>query len=120
MSGITRKEAWDKLCAAATRAGVGIDLQVNKALHDAALEWAAFNGYAKAGETRGAGGRVLRSGEVIPFGRSKGLPVEEAEDKDLHFVLERVRAGLDDPDKARWRDKNQKLVDAIERELETR
>lgn len=57
---------------------------------------------------------------VIPFGRTKGTPIGDAETKDLTFIAGRLKEGLDDPDKARYRAKNEELIAAIERELETR
>lgn len=59
---------------------------------------------------------------VVPFGRSKGVPIGEADTKDLGRVLEAMRESekLNDPSKARFRADNEKLIAAIERELETR
>jgi hypothetical protein len=57
---------------------------------------------------------------VIPFGRTRGTPIAEATTKDLNFVLERLKEGLDDPARAKFRADNETLIAAIERELETR
>lgn len=90
-------------------------------LSDAAKAWAKVNGYTQGGNgvVRG-GGRQLRSGLTIPFGNSKGKPIEEATPKDLEFIANALRQSIDDPAKGRWREANEKLLDGIEKELQTR
>jgi hypothetical protein len=56
----------------------------------------------------------------VPFGRTKGTPISEAETKDLNYIVGRLKEGLDDPNNSRWREKNSELLAAIEAELETR
>lgn len=57
---------------------------------------------------------------VIPFGRTRGTPIGEAETKDLEYIVGALRETLDEPEKARFRAKNEELIAAIERELGTR
>lgn len=92
-----------------------------KALHSAAIA------YAKArladavkpparGPTPGTNGRGDEAA-VIPFGRSKGCLVSEADTKDLEFVRRVLAESIEDQAKARWAESNQKLLDAVEAEL---
>lgn len=74
----------------------------------------------QSGAVNGHGGRQIRSGEVCPFGKSKGVPIEELEERDLHFIIKAMQDSLDDPSKDRWREKNEKLLNACEKELGTR
>ncbi len=67
----------------------------------------AASAYAKA-RTQMAGG-----GLTIPFGRSKGTPLADASDKDLAFVLKVSTEGLDNPEKANFRESNLALIKAI-------
>lgn len=57
---------------------------------------------------------------VVPFGRTKGTPIAEAETRDLNWVLGRLQENLDQPGHERYRAKNVELIAAIERELGTR
>lgn len=57
---------------------------------------------------------------VIPFGETKGTPIGEAETKDLEYVVKKLREGLDEPDRQKWRARNEELITAIEVELGTR
>lgn len=57
---------------------------------------------------------------ILPFGRSKGLPVSEAPLNDLSWIRDRIEESVDDPTKARWRESNERLLEAIEGELDFR
>lgn len=57
---------------------------------------------------------------VVPFGRTKGTPIGEAETKDLQWVLGKLKENLDAPAAQRYRAKNEELIAGIERELGTR
>lgn len=116
-----RSEAWTNLATAATAFAAEALAKPNaSALSSAAYAWAEANGYVKRGETRGTNGNKLRSGKTLPFGRQKGVAIEEVDDENLRWVLGRVRESLDDPSKDRFRAANAELADAIEKELETR
>jgi hypothetical protein len=64
----------------------------------------------------GATGAGQRSGLTMPFGRSKGVPVEEADGSDLNWMANKIRTKTpsDDP---RWRAKDAQLLAAIDAEL---
>ncbi|MCX6951316.1 MAG: hypothetical protein NTV51_03905 [Verrucomicrobia bacterium] len=99
---------WQRL----TRAAQGYrsdDKASANELSEAAKAWAA----ARPAAPRPA----APSGLTIPFGRSKGKPLSEADDKDLRWVAGAVRKSLDDPAKERWRAKNAELLAAIDAEL---
>lgn len=85
---------------------------------------AAARAYSQAvgttGAVRGTGGKVLRSGHVAPFGRSKGQPIEELDTKDLRWLEGVLRESVDNPEKERWRAANQELLSAVEVELASR
>lgn len=60
----------------------------------------------------------LTDGAVFPnYGRRKGAPVRGAAKGDLEFYAEGCRRSLADSSKARWHDKEQRLLNAIEAEL---
>lgn len=113
-------ELREKLCQAArgftdTETLLGDVTGATRALCDAASAYAAERqAHAKPTQNSEA------AGVVIPFGRSKGTPLAQANEKDLRYVLGIVTDGLDDPAKARFRSKNEALIAAIERELATR
>ena len=60
------------------------------------------------------------SGFTIPGGRSKGCPIEDADDQDLRFWIGRITDGLDRPDNAKFRDRNVSQVAAMQAELSYR
>lgn len=57
---------------------------------------------------------------TVPFGRTKGTKLSAANTGDLEWLLGVMKTRLDEPDKASFREKNEKLIAAIEREIETR
>jgi hypothetical protein len=118
MSDEATKAAWRALQVAATAFGKSTtgDTEAAKALSDAALAYAA---------ARGGGAKPQRAatgddGPRIPFGRSKNLPIAKADAKDLQWVLGALQKSIDDPEKARWRESNEALAEAIRSELEAR
>jgi hypothetical protein len=52
-----------------------------------------------------------------PYGRSKGAPVAGASMQDLEYYASGCRRTLNDPNKARWHDKERQLLAAIEAEI---
>lgn len=52
-----------------------------------------------------------------PYGRSKGQPVKGASQGDLEFYRNGCIRTLDDPSKARWHEKEEQLLAAIDAEL---
>lgn len=123
MSDDTKRRAWATLAAAAgqyTREPVALYAQ---ALADAAVEWATVKGHIgeeKPGRVVGTGGRELRSGVVVPFGKNKGQAIEEADARDLQWLARVIGESIDNPERQRWRADNIARLEAIERELATR
>lgn len=112
--------AWQRLTeTAAAWTEAKEDRKARDALHHAAIAYGKATA-PKPGVVTSAGGRTLRSGKTIPFGRSKGMAIEEAETKDLSWVAGALRESIDDPKKERWRADNVELLSAIEAELEGR
>ena len=60
----------------------------------------------------GGGGMVFP-----PYGRSKGAPIVGASMQDLEYYASGCRRTLNDPAKARWHEKEQQLLAAIEAEI---
>lgn len=50
---------------------------------------------------------------TVPFGRDAGKPITEVDDKALVWLGDAVRKSVDDPKKAKWKKKNQALLDAL-------
>jgi len=61
-----------------------------------------------------------RSGQVIPGGKSRGMPVEDADDETLDYWARRVGNDIDQPEKAQYREGNQVLLDALLAEMDAR
>ena len=57
---------------------------------------------------------------TLPFGREKGVRLNEAKTNNLQWVASAIKETLDDPAKEKWRAQNVTLLEAIERELESR
>lgn len=117
MSADVRAALWRDLSEAAKRWAANPKAEEGQALSDAAKAWGAA--HAPSAETKPKS-KHERSGELIPFGRSKGQPIEEADTKDLQWVAGAVKVSIEDPAKERWAPKNRALLLAIEAELETR
>jgi hypothetical protein len=56
----------------------------------------------------------------FPFGRNKGLPIEGADPRDLHWLRSAIKSTLDDPERARWRETNAAILIAVDAELARR
>ena len=88
------------------------DTEANRALHEAVLAYAATRQPAKPDKRA--------TGIVLKFGRSKGKTIEDAATADLQWMVSALGENIEDPDKARWRQQNVELRDAIETELASR
>ena len=123
MSDVIKAAAWTKLVNASDEHSNGRTRENAQRLSDAAKQWAEASvarAPAASGVVKGTNGNALRSGQVVPFGRTKGTPIEEAETKDLQWLAGAMRESIADPAKERFAPKNRELLDAIEHELETR
>lgn len=85
-----------------------------QALSDAAKAWAG------AATPKPTTDRKADSDLTLPFGRSKGQRVSDADVKDLNWMAGCLRESLADPAKERFGPQNRALLDAIETELEAR
>lgn len=99
-----------------------------EALSRAACDWARF-GFADISRAIGPNVRHVselvrgdgeRSGLTVPFGKNKGRPIEETDDKDLRYLSTAMQRSIDDEAKARFKESNAKLKAAIDNELATR
>lgn len=122
MSDPVKAVAWTRLVDAATDFATGRTKEQGQALSNAAKAWATASAETPkaSGRVVGTRGNTLRSGEVVPFGNSKGKPIEEESDKSLEWLRNAIATSVDDPSKERWREKNQKLLDAIVAEQDAR
>jgi len=50
---------------------------------------------------------------TVPFGKNKGKRPSELNDKQLDWYIEAAEKGVNDPAKAKWKDKNQLWLDAL-------
>jgi hypothetical protein len=114
------KRTWAMLSGAALgHAANPEDLALKKELADAADAYSKARTAAR-GATGAKPAQAGVSGVVMPFGRSKGVAIEQATVNDLRWVASALAQSIDNPDKARWRDENQRVLDAIQRELDKR
>ena len=123
MSDILKAAAWSALVNASDAHSNDRTKSNAQSLSDAAKAWADVCRAPVASTpkaVKGTNGNTLRSGQVVPFGRSKGTPIEEADTKDLQWLAGTMRESIADPAKEKWAPKNRELLDAIETELETR
>lgn len=75
--------------------------------------FAAWQEAAAATRARDAGRPAQRSsGVTVPFGSSKGKPIEGESDKSILWLINYAREAVSNPDKARFADSNQALLDA--------
>lgn len=110
-----KKKAWHELSSAATSHGAQGTAVTAQRLAEAACEWARAKGWREPREA------APKADAVLPnFGRQKGEPIAGVETKDLEWYASAMRRSIDDPEKARWADANQAVLDAIEAELERR
>lgn len=119
---LLKAAAWTALVNASDAHSNARTKNAAQQLSDAAKAWAAACGAVTSAPktVKGTNGSALRSGQVVPFGRSKGTPIEEADTKDLQWLAGAMRESIADPAKEKWAPKNRELLDAIETELETR
>jgi hypothetical protein len=111
-----KKQAWTELSIAAVAYAATREAVQSQALATAADAWAESRGWRPPREAGAKPGGDL----VLNFSRSKGKPVSEAATEDLQWVVERLHASIADPEKARFRAKDEALLEAVEAELEGR
>lgn len=107
--------AWATLRTAAREATETPGAATAQALAEAACEWARAKGWREPRAEAAPGDATLPN-----YGRNKGQPISGTETKDLEWYAKTLRESIDNPEKARWVEANQRCLDAIEAELETR
>lgn len=65
-------------------------------------------------------GQIDTSQFVVPFGKNQGTPLNEASDRDLTYLADVLPKSIDDPEKSRYRAKNEALLAAVLAEQEYR
>lgn len=65
-------------------------------------------------------GTRQRSGVVLKFGKEKGKAIEDASDRDLEWYGEAIAKSVEDPEKARFREANERELAAIRAEVALR
>ena len=57
---------------------------------------------------------------VVPFGKNKGTPIDRLSDRSLAWYIEAAEQNINDPAKARWRDKETLWLTQLTREMARR
>lgn len=86
----------------------------------AALTYAEARRMAQGEATRTQSHAGPRSGAVVPFGRSKGQPIEDESDKGLAYLSDAMQRSIDDPSKERWAESNRTLKAHVDAEIARR
>lgn len=108
----TKMTAWAALAGAAMAYARQDSKDTRQALSDAARAWASV-GQPQRAETPG-GGWTFR------FGKAKGKTPGEVDVRDLRWYERCALEALDNPEKERWRESNQRDLDVIRAELRRR
>lgn len=106
MSAIDLKAAWGAVQAAAIGYAESRSKEAGQALSDAAVMYV---------EARQASQRPAPSGDepTFGFGRNKGKRPSEVSKQDNEWYARVLAENVADESKARWRDQNQVLLDAV-------
>lgn len=108
------KNAWDELVNAAAEYASSRSAVNAQTLANSGEAWALAKGYKPPSESQPT------KLSVVPFGRSKGTPLKNATTRDLRWVEGCLSESIHDPGKARWKEKNEADLAAIQEELERR
>lgn len=98
--------------------GVPVDRLVAAGLDSRALVHVTYDKGAKGGESTGAaaGG----AGVTVSFGRSKGKLVTELGDEELAWYLKAYQTNVADPERAKYRAANERVLGALQAEQDQR
>lgn len=113
-----RTMAWANLMSAAHAFSTVDDKETRAALSREAMAWAAVNGPQRV--ATGERSAVAGDGFTFRFGKSKGKAPGEVDVRDLRWYEKCALEALDNPEKERWRDSNQRDLDVIRAELRQR
>lgn len=86
----------------------------------AALTYSEARRLAQGEATRTQSHAGPRSGAVVPFGRSKGQPIEDESDKGLAYLSDAMQRSIDDESKAKWAESNRTLKAHVDAEIARR
>lgn len=112
----TRTIAWGVLTTAARNWARDDSRETRQELHDAALAWAREQRPRETTGERAATG----DGWTFRFGRNSGKRPDQVSLDDLRWYERVFRESLDNPEKERFRDNNQKALDVVRVELRRR
>jgi hypothetical protein len=73
-----------------------------------------------AAQTGGQATPTDKAASVMPFGRSKGIPVHAATKGDIEWTMGALERSISDPAKSRFLEANQALLDVLRAELARR
>ncbi len=121
--GIEHDAAWSALCDAAKAfASDERNDGYRTGLHSTARAYAATCAPLPSAQPRTGPSKQTREahGMVVPFGRSKGTPIGQADTRDLEWVAQALRNSIEDAGKVRWREDNERLLGVVTSELATR
>lgn len=105
----------DALKRAAVKFGVG------RLLYGADVDFDADGNVVGGSPTGASGGNGGGGGGLtIKFGKAAGKTIPELTDADLEWYGKAAKQSLDDPEKAKFRDNNQRMYDALRDELKKR
>lgn len=113
-----RTMAWANLMSAAHAFSTADSKETRAALSREAMAWAAVNGPQRV--ATGERSAVAGDGFTFRFGKSKGKTPGEVDVRDLRWYEKCALEALDNPEKERWRDSNQRDLDVIRAELRQR
>lgn len=126
MSSAERVIAWNEVLAAAGLDPHAVPDDVKRVIHAAVMRYAKASGWkepAAATPRRDATGErsaAAGDGFTFRFGKSKGKAPGEVDVRDLRWYEKCALEALDNPEKERWRDSNQRDLDVIRAELRRR
>jgi hypothetical protein len=125
MSSAERVIAWNEVLTAAGLDPHAVPDDVKRVIHTAVMRYAKASGWREptAAPQRVASGErsaVAGDGFTFRFGTAKGKTPGEVDVRDLRFYEKVAREALDNPEKERWRDSNQRDLDVIRAELRQR
>ena len=117
------KAAYANLHGRAVRALAGLSAVPLDALLAAGIktEFCTFVGYDRGSRGGKSAGATVGSADVkVAFGRSAGKTPAELEDKDLTWYVKAYGENVGDASKAKFKDANQRVLDALTAEQERR
>ena len=119
MSGASRVVLWANLTAAARAWATSDNDETRAALSREAKAWAAQSPEPRK-EAMGERSAVAGDGWTFRFGRNSGKRPQDVDVADLRWYERVFLESLENPEKARFRDNNQRSLDVVRAELRRR